>query len=103
MKKYNVSPEPVHLCSKCKKDEDAPPKEKKPKVERFTICFKHLERMNEMFDSRKFYNRLKHKDTIKFTIKMVPNDHTGLWSLEFVFYSTDKVQVDEIFNQLSMN
>ena len=100
MKKYNC-PQPLeHICVKCKKNEDTP-KEKKPKIERFNIIFKYLERMTEMNDSRKFYDRLKKKD-IKFSLKMITNEQTDKWSLQFTFYVTDKVIVDEIFNQLNM-
>ena len=101
MKKYNC-PQPVeHVCTKCQKKE-SDPIQKKPKVERFNIVFKYLERMQEMQDSRKFYDRLKKAD-IKFSIKMLPNDQTDKWSVQFSFYSTYKVKVDEMFTQLNMN
>ena len=101
MKKLN-GPHPIeHICVKCKKNEDQQPKEKKAKIQKYVISYNELN-MNELIDTRKFYDKLK-KDSIKFNLKIVPNFVNNKWTMQFVFNEKDKVKVDLMYSQLNIN
>jgi len=101
MKKLNVAQPIEHICVKCKKNEDQQPKEKKAKIQKYVISYNELN-MNELIDTRKFYDKLK-KDSIKFNLKIVPNFVNNKWTMQFVFNEVDKIKVDLMYSQLNIN
>jgi len=100
LKKLNVAQPIEHICVKCKKNEDQP-NEKKAKIQKYVISYNELN-MNELIDTRKFYDKLK-KDSIKFNLKIVPNFVNNKWTMQFVFNEVDKIKVDLMYSQLNIN